>query len=300
MPGTWNPPENSGPFGATEAYEADAMLLLTDGSVLVHDSGAISLGAAWYRLTPSIQGDYSNGTWTGPFSMQYQRDAFGSGVMADGRVFVVGGEYTNDPNWQAETVNHTQGYSPTGEIFDPDTNTWSLMIKPLAPSPAFNYIAGDTPCCVLADGRVIFGAYDSSQSAIYHPTTATWVEAGTKFNTVLSTRSENCNEETWTLLTDGSVLTVCTWDTADRGAALRYLPSLDAWISAGNTPNELVTGSLSHEIGPAILLPNGQLFAIGATGYTALYGLPSKTLMIRLKRGRGYLGRPSSIRMATS
>jgi hypothetical protein len=265
MSGTWSTLQNSWPFNGTEAHDPDAMILLSDGSVLVHDVGSSLAGtSSWWRLTPSELGDYSNGTWSGAFNMQYQRQFFASGLMTDGRVFVVGGEYTNDPNMEVPPDR----YSPTGEIFDPGSNTWSPLPKP----PAFNYIAGDAPCCVLADGRIIFGAYATSQTAIYDPTTTSWTEAGTEFGTKLSTRTQICDEETWTLLPDGSVLTVCTHDAADKRAALRYLPSLDAWISAGNTPSEMQMG---YEIGPAILLPNGSVFAIGATGSTALYSLPA-------------------------
>lgn len=43
------------------------MLLLTDGTVLVHDANRPSLGktfggANWYRLSPDGHGDYRGGT----------------------------------------------------------------------------------------------------------------------------------------------------------------------------------------------------------------------------------------------
>ena len=72
------------------------------------------------------------------------------------------------------------------------------------------------------------------------------------------------NEETWTLLPDGSVITVSC---ANHPHAERYIPSTGSWISAGSTPVELVQAS-SIEIGPAVLLPDGRVFTVGATGRT--------------------------------
>jgi hypothetical protein len=51
-------------------FFADTMLLLTDGSVFVHDASASLLGGVnWYRLTPDSNGKYDTpgATWTGPF-----------------------------------------------------------------------------------------------------------------------------------------------------------------------------------------------------------------------------------------
>ena len=115
-------------------------LLLSDGDVLVlHD------GKNWYRLHPNNQDDYTNGTWSGPFSTPHTRQFFASGVLRDGRLFAIGGEESDSGN-----------DSPNGDIFDPLTNTWSAIVKPAS----FNYIAGDIAASILADGRVILGSLD--------------------------------------------------------------------------------------------------------------------------------------------
>ena len=85
MSGTWNT------FNAPPGLNADTMLLLTDGTVLVHDANRPSLsknfgGANWYRLTPDSSGDYRNGSWSGALPMSGQRQFFASGVLKDGRV----------------------------------------------------------------------------------------------------------------------------------------------------------------------------------------------------------------------
>jgi hypothetical protein len=82
--------------------------------------------------------------------------------------------------------------------------------------------------------------------------------------------SARSNEESWTLLPDGTVLTVSC---ANHPNAEKYLPSLDQWVSAGVTPVELVQAS-SIEIGPSVLMPDGRVFCVGATGHTALYTPP--------------------------
>ena len=96
MPGTWKGLVHQPPF------DASTMLLLTDGSVMCQASG----GVAWWRLQPDDAGDYANGTWTALAPMTHTRLYYASAVLADGRVFVIGGEYsdagseTNTPRWR--------------------------------------------------------------------------------------------------------------------------------------------------------------------------------------------------------
>jgi Galactose oxidase, central domain len=263
MAGSWQT------FTAPSGISADSMLLLTDGSVLVHNadgSAGQGLGGKdWYRLTPDDSGDYRNGTWSGALNMTTERQFFASGVLADGRVFAVGGEYA---------TGFAQDACALGEIFDPTTNTWSAMNKP---SPQFDWIAGDCPAIVLGDGRVLFGGNpNGSRTAIWDPVTDTWVEAGLGFNPAgTQTKKGACNEETWTLLPSGNVLTVqITGATATRNAE-QYVPSNDKWVSAGKTTRSLVVGSISgvtsNEIGPAVLLPGGNVIAFGGNGHSEIY-----------------------------
>jgi hypothetical protein len=263
MPGTWHT------FAAPSHVNADTMLLMTDGSVLVHNSAGIdgrnTGGSDWYRLTPDGSGSYRNGTWSGALRMATARQFFATGVLPDGRVYAVGGEIAT-------------GFEPDhcalGEIFDPRTNLWSPMYKP---SPQFDFVSGDGPAIMLADGRVLFGGPWGPRTAVWDPMRHKWAEAGLGFDPHGTlTKKGTCDEETWTLLRNGNVLTVqIDGTTARRSNAEQYVPSTDKWVSAGKTTRDLVVGKIkgvvSNEIGPAILLPSGNVVAFGGNGHTEIY-----------------------------
>ena len=272
MTGTWNT------FNAPSGVKADTMLLLTDGTVLVADANRPSLGntyggANWYRLSPDGHGDYRSGTWSGALPMSGQRKYFASGVLKDGRVYVVGGEYSDIlGDTDTSTDNDTRG-----EIFDPVSGTWSTMNKP---TPGFDFILGDCISIVLEDGRVLFGAVSANattgaRTAIWDPVTDMWVEAGTKFGTVANTKKGNANEESWCLLPNGNIVTVQITNTSATQNAEMYVPANDEWVSAGTTSSTLPVGAIGgttlNEIGGAVTLMNGKAFFVGGSGHTGIY-----------------------------
>jgi hypothetical protein len=106
---SWTPLANQAP-----AASVGTMLLLTDGSVFAL-SGDDS--QSWFKLTPDAHGSYVNGTWSALASMSIPRLYFTSDVLQDGRVWVLGGEYTGpylDANWGS-----------SAEIYDPVRDAWS-------------------------------------------------------------------------------------------------------------------------------------------------------------------------------
>src|SRR5205823_1473098 len=121
------------------------MLLLSDGTVMVQ-RGAGYTGNIWYKLTPDARGSYANGAWSPLASMGLARQFYASNVLTNGKVFVVGGEYSG---------LHQPG-SPTdtsaAEVYNPVTNTWS----PAASAPPATL--GDKPSAVLADGKILVGS----------------------------------------------------------------------------------------------------------------------------------------------
>ena len=263
MAGTWKS------FNAPSGVSADTMILLTDATVLVHDANRQGTklgnfgGANWYRLTPDAQGDYSKGQWAGPFPMANARQFFASGVLRDGRVYVVGGEFSS--------ATPLQDADPTGEIFDPTTNAWAPMTKP----PSVNYIVGDCVSCVLADGRVLFGGVSGTGTAVWNPVTGDWTPAGTAFSTRPDTKVGLVNEESWCLLTNGNVLAVQITGATPAQNTEMYVSSTDTWISAGSTTQPLPVGSIlgipTNETGPAVGQPDGRALFVGGNGRTQHY-----------------------------
>jgi hypothetical protein len=234
MPGTWQPITNQ------PAFNASTMLLLTDGTVMCQEAG----GTAWWRLSPDEWGDYTNGTWSPLAPMADSRLYYASAVLADGRVFVAGGEYHNGGQ-----VDWNQA-----EVYDPVADAWQP-----ASAPGWVHI-GDAPCCVLPDGRVLLGSIDDTRTAIYDPTTDAWSPAGDK--------DDASSEEDFTLLPDGTVLAL---EDSSAPKAEKYLISSDSWVSAGQTPVSLVETNFSIEIGPCLLRPDGTVFQVGGNGHTAIY-----------------------------
>ncbi len=135
-------------------------------------------------------------------------------------------------------------------------NTWTLI-----PPPAGWTAIGDSPGCVLPDGRWFVGRVNTRQTAIFDPATNSWTAAANKIN--------NVSEEGWSLLPDGSILSV---DATNPPNAEKYIIAADTWVAAGATPQSLV--DRIREIGAQVLLPDGRVFVIGATGFTALYTPP--------------------------
>jgi hypothetical protein len=249
------------------SFNADTMLLLTDGTVMCHEL----LSPNWYRLTPDFTGSYSNGSWSTlapmpnnpiiPASAGGPTNAplyFASAMLRDGRVFVAGGEDNN--GGATGEINATQ-------IYDPVPDFWTIINAPSG-LPQL----GDAPSCVLADGRLIIGTSSAGSTAvdIFDPTTQTYTPTGPK--------GDSPSEETWTLLPNGNVLAV---QCSNSPNAEQYNPTANLWIPAGSTISNLTQPCPGEvpEIGPALLLPNGTVFAIGASGATGIYTPNSNPLL---------------------
>jgi hypothetical protein len=111
-----------------------------------------------------------------------------------------------------------------------------------------------------------------------------------QWTAVSSTGKSDFNaEEGWTLLPDGSVL---TFDVQNAPNSERYIPSSGTWITAGSTMADLHSpggpcipyGGGCYlppgEVGPAVLRPDGTVFATGSAlqgnpGHTAVYTPPA-------------------------
>jgi hypothetical protein len=233
-------------------FSPGAMLLLTDGEVLVQDQGPRNGGArGWWLLRPDRNGSYVRGTWKRAASLPsgYGPISFASAVLPDGRVLIEGGE---------DNLGHTTVETNQGAIYDPVANRWTPVAPPVSSTGDWDTI-GDAPSAVLADGSFMFGTTATPAEAIFDASTLTWTATG-------SGKADANAEEGWTLLPDGDLLTV---DAVDAPNTELYDPTSGAWHSAGATPTSLA--DRSFEVGPDVLMPDGRVLATGADGRTALY-----------------------------
>ena len=274
--GTWQPINTPPPLASAQDPTtgqivlpgANGLLLMTDGSIMIKSS----VDHTVLKLVPDDSGSYINGRWVELAAEPYILGAGSQAVLADGRVLLEGGEFSGFP--AAFTLSNL------GAIYDPRNDTWQSVDPPafftdlypprvkFAPHPI-----GDSASVVLPDGRLLLEDKMSRQSALLDPSTLTWVETGTQ------TKADMNDEEGLTLLPDGRVLTVdCYTDAyfglsvypADPTRSEIYDPQTETWSDAGSTVNSL-TDPASAEVGPAILRPDGTVFAIGSLGYTSIY-----------------------------
>jgi len=232
------------------------MVLLTDGSVLMIDQNCATTGT-WWRLVPDKTGSYTSGTWksAGSLPAGYGPLYFASSVLPNGDVFVMGGEYNAcNPVW-----------TTLGAVYVPQTNKWTSVAAPSGWSTV-----GDAQSVLLPNGHMMLANCCTTQEAILTltGTTATWATTGTgKF--------DDNDEEGWTLLPGGKVLTVDAYvgSTCCQLGYQIYNASTGAWTTPSNNTVVNLVDPGSLELGPMPLLPNGTVFAAGATTNNAIYTL---------------------------
>jgi hypothetical protein len=177
-------------------------------------------------------------------------------------------------------------------VYDPVTDSWTMI----APPPGVAYI-GDVPSVVLPDGNFAFGTKLARDMWRLDPVSLTWTSVPA------TGKADDFAEEGWTLLPDGDLFTI---DVGNPRHAEHYDSIAAQWYSDGNTPVGLtsptstpggltygpapaqVVGGVSYgpgptgtyfppgEVGPALLLPDGRVFATGAAtsgtvAHTAIY-----------------------------
>ena len=243
--------------------------LLTDGSLLFQGG----LLQDFYRFKPDSKGSYANGTLYPAASLppNYIPYATSGGVLPDGRVLLIGGEYTL-------LSNNTLTFAFTNQmaIYDPNADTWTMIAPPFNTAGDWDFI-GDSPWALLPNGHLLLGEKFSKAMAEFNPKTLRWT------NVSSHAKDDIFAEEGLTLLPDGSVLDV---NVTDPNFAQRFIPNANpansGWVNAGSTPERLPTiGDTNSakniiydngmrvyhppgEIGPAILRPNGTVFNSGA------------------------------------
>jgi hypothetical protein len=241
--------------------------LLTDGSLLFQGG----LLQDFYRFKPDKSGSYVNGTLFPAASLppNYIPYATSGGVLPDGRVLLIGGEYKLLSN-NTLTLYFTNQMA----IYYPKADTWKMVQPPSGPERAF---IGDSPWTLLPNGKLLLGHKFSKAMAEFDPKTMLWTEVSS------FAKDDHFAEEGLTLMPDGSVLTV---NMVDVNKAQRYISHSDTsknrWDDAGSTPQTLpAIGDTNNaknliydngkrvyhppgEIGPGMLRPDGTVFWSGA------------------------------------
>jgi hypothetical protein len=265
--GTWSAVTTAPPAAVAH------MLLLTDGSVLVNSFFFENHADPWYRLIPDSTGSYINGKWVkaGTLPTGYNPLYFASAVLPTGEVIMFGGEYNNGSDF----------FGPEGALYNPHTNTWTSVTTPTGWTTI-----GDASSVVLPNGTfMLANCCTNQQSLLTSLSPVTWAATGTG-------KADENDEEGWTLLPSGNVLTVDAYVNSYNKTGTNselYTTSTGTWASAGSTIKQLWDSSAacggegfaSYEVGPAVLRPDGTVFATGANrcaaGHTAIYNTATAT-----------------------
>ncbi|HEY2828394.1 MAG TPA: hypothetical protein VGJ04_12405, partial [Pirellulales bacterium] len=245
LTGTWTPVTNLSAGGFAR------FAMLSNGSVIV-PRGSGSANAGTQILTPDASGNYVNGTWSAGANFTFAPRGGGAVItLADGRLMYFGG------------VDATTGAAYTdGQIYDPTANTWSNMAN--FPESSF----GNGPTELLANGQLLAGSTNNPNTYLYNLTTNTWSAGPTKLY------GDSSADESWVLLADGSIL---SYDVnGNPGEAQRLDTTTMTWVDAGAVPVPLEAGvSAFKDMGPGVLMPNGQVLQFGRSSQTALYTPPT-------------------------
>ena len=193
---------------------------------------------------------------------------YASALLADGRFVMIGGEY----DYNYSYINSSgEVWTDQGAIYDPVANSWTCIAAP----SGWTQIGG-AESVVLDDGTFMIA--DPFNDAVATLNTGTNPPTFNAPFTPAGKSADSLNdEEAWILLPDGTVFTTEIWNSMDatETPALTYSPTTQAWSSAGIAPDPLVLltkgGITYEETGPAMLRPDGTVFASGATGFNDIY-----------------------------
>jgi hypothetical protein len=250
---SWTPLTNQ------PGHNLGAMLQLRDGRILVHEEQSGN-SSNWWILTPDSSGSYVHGTWSsgGQLPAGYKPWFFSSQVLLDGkRIVVEGGEYNNGNSaWtNLGAIGTISGSSITWAANSPPSG-WANI--------------GDAQSILLADGTYMQANCCTKQNALGP---ITWTATGTG-------KGDWNDEEGWTLLPNGKVLTVDAYVSGNtcpgQKASELYDPATGTWSCGPNTPTQMWDNA-GHELGPAILMYNGKVLQVGAVPATAIYDPAANT-----------------------
>jgi uncharacterized protein (TIGR03437 family) len=233
---TWNA---TGPLGTARVLHTST--LLGNGKVLV--TGGVITGGA----TASAElYDPAIGQWGPTGSLGTPRYNHVAVLLPSGKILIAGGEGSDRSNLNS------------AELYDPVAGTWS-------PTGSLNAARELATLTLLPNGKALIAGGEGpnnevlNTAEVYDPATGTWSSAGT-----MNAAREG---HAATLLPNGKVLLASGFGGTLSNATLHssaelYDPATGSW-----TP----TGSLgtARPFLKAILLPNGQVLAVGGSNFTS-------------------------------
>ena len=177
-------------------------------------------------------------------------------MLADGRVVVCGGEYSDaSGSVQLDWTN-------TCEIYDPVQDAWSSFGPPtiFGSTQLWSQI-GDASCAVLPDGTFLIGSVNDGNVAKLDPVALTW--------TAMSLRPGvgSSDEDSWVLMPDN---TIAAPSCMAPPTTWVYDIASDQWQKTNDLPVSIVDPEDS-EIGPGLLRYDGTAFYLGANEHTGIY-----------------------------
>ncbi len=205
----------------------------------------------WWKLAPDQNGSYRNGSWSQLADSNVARTYFASSVLADGRVVVCGGEYSNASGANKQDMNNTC------EIYDPVADSWTMFASPVNPGAAAEVWdeIGDAPCAVLPDGSLLMGSPDSANVAKLDPSSLTWAAMGPR------PRVGTSDEDSWVLMPDN---TVAAPSCLDAPTTWVYDIAADHWNQGPFLSNSITDFKRVPAFYTSTLFP-------GANEHTAVY-----------------------------
>ena len=240
--GTNRPPSGVGP-----------LVLLSNGKILASAQTQDRI-ITWWLLSPNENGDYLNGTWSQAAQppASFNPGGFNAMTLHSGNLLVTAGEANYDA-----TIKKSGSFNQVF-IYNVKENTWIQKASPVVSGLEKPFELSSNPTAELADGRVI------GTTNLYQPPTMVYDEVNDSW-----TQAGNCcsnSESGFTLMQNDKVLHIdTTWNKPSKTQSFDPISGL--WLESGYTTQPL---SVS-EIGPAISLMSGKVFATGATQFTGLY-----------------------------
>jgi len=276
------------PLNLTNGNHIGSMLLLANGDVMAN----VDLTTQWDLLTPDSAGNYNDGTWSSLADSNVGGNAFGSVVMQNGDVMVLGGENTNIGGPIASIVG-TATTPITVTTVNPlptDLKTGNAQLSNVTGFSSYNInqdfiiaVTGSNTFTLNGTVGIVgsstpntgtFYTNDTNIGEIFTPPTS----AGGKGSWLPITTfpQGNFGDGSLELMSDGSVLAQYfgngNSDPFD-GYSYRYYPSLDPLITPGLSPDSRpwfpdaqLPGGLDNSETTWAKLPDGSILSYNIDG----------------------------------